>query len=276
MASGWDTFMQNLGDPFGGQAKKQGAANINTGMGTMGTGGTQIAGGYDTAGKAAQGAAGIAGKGAGQFAQEAGQAGQALGEQMGQTAATQGAQQATQAARTAGVNKGQAAMLGGQQAGNLYTQGQTAGQGMGMNAYGQGANTQLGGVNAQTAASGAQTQAGAATGAIGANQGALGLGQQQAGQQQGKDTWSGIGNAVGAVAKFAGLANGGVVDKPTHAVVGEAGPEVVLPLTDPKRMAEILRKIGLDKGAKEAEEMCPTCGGPMKKEAKKEEAKVNA
>jgi hypothetical protein len=272
MASGWDTFMQNLGDPFGGQAKKAGAANINTGMGTMGAGGTQIAGGYDTAGKAAQGAAGIAGKGAGQFAQEAGQAGQALGEQMGQTAATQGAQQATQAARTAGVNKGQAAMLGGQQAGNLYTQGQQAGQGMGMNAYGQGANTQLGGVNAQTAASGAQTQAGAATGQIGAQQGALGLGQQNAGQQQGKDTWSGIGNAVGSVMKF--LGKGGVATSPS--VVGEAGPEVVLPLTDPKRMAEILRKIGLDKGAKEVEEQCPTCGGPMKKEAKKEEAKVNA
>jgi hypothetical protein len=35
-------------------------------------------------------------------------------------------------------------------------------------------------------------------------------------------------------------AEGGIIDTPTHALVGEAGPEAILPLSNPMRMAEIL------------------------------------
>lgn len=130
----------------------------------------------DTASGVLGGAANIGGA---QYAQQAGQAGQALGQQMGTDAATIGTQKATQAARTQGLNKGQAAITGAGQAGNLFTQGQTSGQGMGMNAYGQGAGNQinaatnLGGIgtaNAEQAGKSGQaaTQAGGSLlGAIG-------------------------------------------------------------------------------------------------------------
>ena len=36
------------------------------------------------------------------------------------------------------------------------------------------------------------------------------------------------------------FADGGIVTSPTNALIGEAGPEMVLPLTDPARMAELL------------------------------------
>jgi hypothetical protein len=114
---------------------------------------------------------------------------------MGQEAATQGSQAATQAARTSGVNKGQAAMLGGQEAGRAFTQGQQAGRGLGMSAYGQGANAQLGAV-------GAQGNVGAAQGANAANQGALGSNQQTAalGQSgQGNQATGGLISAVGGL-----------------------------------------------------------------------------
>jgi hypothetical protein len=126
-------------------------------------------------------AGGIANKGAGQFAQEAGQAGQALGEQMGRQAATSGSQAATQAARTAGVNKGQAALLGGQEAGRAFTQGQQAGQGLGMGAYGQGAGIQLGGAGTQ--------------GQIGYNQ----TGGGQASQDSGTKAGGGLLGAIGGL-----------------------------------------------------------------------------
>jgi len=177
-----------------------------------------------------------------QSAAQAGQAGQALGNQMGQQAATQGTQEATQAARTAGVNKGQAALLGGQQAGNLYTAGQQAGQGMGMQAYEQGANQQL-----------AATQL----------HGNIGSAELSGGQSQ-------MGNAMAGLSKLAGgassmLSKGGITKGP--AIVGEKGPEAVLPLNDRERTAQILEKIGLRKGAQEARSMCPTCGQEMKKKA---------
>jgi SLT domain-containing protein len=41
------------------------------------------------------------------------------------------------------------------------------------------------------------------------------------------------------------LANGGVISRPTMAVVGEAGPEMVLPLSRPGRMAELLGQAGI-------------------------------
>jgi hypothetical protein len=150
---------------------------------------------------------------------------------MGQQAAKSGTQAATQAARTSGVNKGQSALLGAQQAGNAYTQGQQAGQGMGMNAYAQGANTQLGGVNAQTGA--------------GQAQGNLGTNQINSGQEAAKQGNAATGSLISAVGGAFGLKDGGVVTQPTKAVVGEAGPEAVIPLD---RISEILAKL---KGAPE-------------------------
>jgi hypothetical protein len=188
------------------------------------------------AGQANEAAAGttlgqIGGTSAGQFAQQAGQAGQALGNQMGQQAATMGTQQAMQAARTAGLNKGQAALEGGQQAGRLYTQGQQAGQGMGMESYGQGAQTQLGGATQQ--------------GNLGVNQ----MGGAQQGQAAAGKAGGGLLSAVGGLF---GLKEGGIVEKPTKAVVGEAGPEAVLPLTKPDRMAKIIAEVLTKKGIKYA------------------------
>lgn len=46
---------------------------------------------------------------------------------------------------------------------------------------------------------------------------------------------------------FSEFAEGGIVSQPTHALVGEAGPEAVIPLTRPARAAELLRMSGLDK-----------------------------
>jgi hypothetical protein len=199
---------------------------------------TQATGNINAASTALQG---IQGKSASDFSKESGQAGQALGEQMGNTAATQGTRAATQAARTQGVNKGQSALLGSQQAGNLYTQGQTQGQGLGMQAYGQGANTQLGGS--------------AALGNMGTNEQANATASQAAATKQGNLLFGGA---------LSALSKGGLVDKPTNALIGEKGPEVVLPLNDKERVAQILEKIGLHKGAREAlEEKCPTCGQSM-------------
>ena len=42
---------------------------------------------------------------------------------------------------------------------------------------------------------------------------------------------SGVGGFLGGAAKAIGLAEGGVVTKPTHALVGESGPEAVIPLS---------------------------------------------
>ncbi|MEU7863484.1 hypothetical protein [Nonomuraea sp. NPDC049141] len=41
------------------------------------------------------------------------------------------------------------------------------------------------------------------------------------------------------------MANGGLVTSPTRALIGEAGPELVLPLSDPRRTAELLTRNGL-------------------------------
>jgi hypothetical protein len=46
---------------------------------------------------------------------------------------------------------------------------------------------------------------------------------------------------------FSEFAEGGLVTHPTQALVGEAGPEVVIPLTRPARAAELLSMSGLDK-----------------------------
>ncbi len=46
---------------------------------------------------------------------------------------------------------------------------------------------------------------------------------------------------------FSELAEGAIVSTPTHALIGEAGPEAVIPLTRPARAAELMRMSGLDK-----------------------------
>ncbi|MCX4609368.1 hypothetical protein [Streptomyces mirabilis] len=48
-----------------------------------------------------------------------------------------------------------------------------------------------------------------------------------------------------AVRKYLPFASGGIVYGPTHALIGEAGPEVVIPLTRPKRAAELAARSGL-------------------------------
>lgn len=45
------------------------------------------------------------------------------------------------------------------------------------------------------------------------------------------------------------LAEGGIVTRATPAVVGEAGPEVVIPLTRPRRAAQLMAQTGLDRMA---------------------------
>lgn len=56
------------------------------------------------------------------------------------------------------------------------------------------------------------------------------------------------GDPVGVLARLAqppAYAAGGFVTSPTLAMVGEAGPELVLPLTRPHRMAELMKQAGL-------------------------------
>jgi phage-related protein/uncharacterized protein YoxC len=48
-----------------------------------------------------------------------------------------------------------------------------------------------------------------------------------------------------SVRKYLPFAKGGIVYGPTHALIGEAGPEVVIPLTNPKRAAQLAHQSGL-------------------------------
>ena len=61
----------------------------------------------------------------------------------------------------------------------------------------------------------------------------------------------GVGGAVSSVAGFVGklFADGGYVDRPTPAIVGEAGPEVILPITNPARSLQLLRPLMQPGGA---------------------------
>jgi hypothetical protein len=47
------------------------------------------------------------------------------------------------------------------------------------------------------------------------------------------------------ISKYLPFADGGIVYGPTHALIGEAGPEVVIPLTKPKRAAALAARSGL-------------------------------
>lgn len=53
--------------------------------------------------------------------------------------------------------------------------------------------------------------------------------------------FAGIGGQYG----IPGMASGGLVSNPTLAVVGEAGPEVVIPLTQPERAMDLMQQTGL-------------------------------
>lgn len=59
----------------------------------------------------------------------------------------------------------------------------------------------------------------------------------------------GVGAAIkgkaGTGAALRGYASGGVVNGPTFAMVGEAGPEAVVPLNDPARAAQVMGEAGL-------------------------------
>ena len=44
---------------------------------------------------------------------------------------------------------------------------------------------------------------------------------------------------------FSEYAEGGIVNQPTQALIGEAGPEVVIPLTRPSRAAQLMQQSGL-------------------------------
>ncbi|TFV33239.1 phage tail tape measure protein [Streptomyces sp. T1317-0309] len=48
-----------------------------------------------------------------------------------------------------------------------------------------------------------------------------------------------------AVRKYLPFAEGGIVYGPTHALVGEAGPEVIIPLTKPQRARQLAARSGL-------------------------------
>lgn len=124
-----------------------------------------------TAANAAGTLGGIATQDPNAIAQQAIASGQQAGEQIGRENATVGTQQALQAARTAGVNKGQAALVGGQQAGNLFTQGRQQGQGLGTGAYQTARGQNIGAATGQAQAAGVQ-------GGIGGQQGAAGAAQQ--------------------------------------------------------------------------------------------------
>jgi phage-related protein len=56
------------------------------------------------------------------------------------------------------------------------------------------------------------------------------------------------------------FADGGLVTRPTFSVIGEAGPELVLPLRRPARMAELLRSVGLDGAAGPSYSALPELG----------------
>lgn len=64
-------------------------------------------------------------------------------------------------------------------------------------------------------------------------------GQVQAAAQRG------AANAITAINKVKGYAVGGIVDTPTFAMVGESGPEAVIPLNNPGRAAQVMGQAGL-------------------------------
>lgn len=51
--------------------------------------------------------------------------------------------------------------------------------------------------------------------------------------------------AMGGLSPFRWFASGGIVTRPTLGVVGEAGPEVVVPLNNPRRARELMEESGL-------------------------------
>jgi len=66
----------------------------------------------------------------------------------------------------------------------------------------------------------------------------------------------------GGTRRFSEYAEGGIITHPTQALMGEAGPEVVIPLTRPARAAELMRMSGLDKMLQPSTPTGPT-GSPV-------------
>lgn len=58
------------------------------------------------------------------------------------------------------------------------------------------------------------------------------------------------GSLPAAYNKAGGYANGGIIDRPTFGLVGEAGPEAIIPLSRPNRAAEVMKQAGLAGGAR--------------------------
>jgi hypothetical protein len=63
--------------------------------------------------------------------------------------------------------------------------------------------------------------------------------------------FSSVGVGQGGGGGGGAWARGGIITKPTYGLMGEAGAEAVLPLSNPKRMEEILRSIGKSQSKRE-------------------------
>lgn len=57
-----------------------------------------------------------------------------------------------------------------------------------------------------------------------------------------------VSKAFSGIKGFFGFAEGGIVDRPTFSMIGEDGPEVVLPLSKPSRMRELMSQAGISGG----------------------------
>jgi phage-related minor tail protein len=53
------------------------------------------------------------------------------------------------------------------------------------------------------------------------------------------------GTLLGAIGSIVGFANGGLITSPTLGLVGEAGPEAIIPLSRPRRAVELMAESGL-------------------------------
>jgi SLT domain-containing protein len=70
-----------------------------------------------------------------------------------------------------------------------------------------------------------------------------------------------VGNIIGAIPGFAA---GGIVDRPTLAMIGEGrGPEAIIPLTNPGRAMQLMQQSGLDRLAAQMNGGGRGMGGPL-------------
>jgi hypothetical protein len=76
----------------------------------------------------------------------------------------------------------------------------------------------------------------------------IGQGEQAAGRQQGQDFMGGIAKLAGGIPTGGagvgvGLGEGGIAMEPTTAIVGDKGPEAVIPLDDMEKVKAILKTV---------------------------------